>query len=93
MKDDNLKLVDSDIIQLVKESANDEENYEEVTNSSTPITHTEGFEALQKYLKYIENQSRISLADVTLFRKWRDFTTRRRIANITQEPIEHFYKK
>lgn len=48
IEDDNLKLADNDILQLIKGSVNDEVNDEKVTNLLIPITHTKDSKLFRK---------------------------------------------
>ena len=70
--DDNIELTDNDIVQLVnhrkcnedEEDDDEEEEEESLAQSTSMLSHSDGFQALNQTLLYIESQEETTLADV-----------------------------
>jgi hypothetical protein len=68
------------------ESDSDEATTEE-------ISHTEGLEALERALLYVEQHSKATPTDVIFMKRWRDTAGFSRSSTLYQEKITDFVKK
>lgn len=94
--DQNLELTDNDIVRMITSELiddDDESDGEGDRNPDARVSHADAFEAFNTVLAYVENQDDATFADVTLLRKWRDRAAKKRITNVTQRPLEDFFKK
>jgi hypothetical protein len=57
------------------------------------ITHTEGLEALECALLYVEQHSKATHTDVIFMERWRDIAASSRRSTIYQKKITDFVKK
>jgi preprotein translocase subunit SecA len=57
------------------------------------ILHTEGLEALERALLYIEQHSKATPTDVIFVKRWRDITASSRRSTLYQKKITYFVKK
>jgi len=95
-KDDDIELADDDIVQLINEEQIEDESDEDEpdeTDASFNISHAEGFEAIEKALNYMEQQSEITLADRLMMRRWRDIALKKKVQAGKQKTITDFFKK
>lgn len=57
------------------------------------MTHSEAFQALDQLIDYIDNQEEATAADLLLFRRWRDITSKKRVHRAKQATITSFFTK
>jgi hypothetical protein len=57
------------------------------------ISHTEGLEALERALVYVEQHSEATLTDVIFMKRWRDIAASSRRSTLYQKKITDFIKK
>jgi hypothetical protein len=57
------------------------------------ISHTEGLEALERALLYVEEHSKSTPADAIFMRRWRDIAASSRLSTLYQKKITDFVKK
>jgi hypothetical protein len=57
------------------------------------ISHTEGLEALERALLYVEQHSKITPTDVIFMKRWRDIAVSSRRSTLYQKKITDFVKK
>lgn len=57
----------------------------------TKISHQEGFASLEKALRYIEQQSEATPADLVLLNRWRNMAARKRRCNMKQQRIDNYF--
>jgi hypothetical protein len=57
------------------------------------ISHTEGLEALERALLYVEQHSKATLSDVIFMKRWRDIAASSRRSTLYQKKITDFIKK
>jgi hypothetical protein len=57
------------------------------------ISHTEGLEALERSLLYVEQHSKATPTDVIFMKRWRDIATLSRRSTLYQKKITDFVKK
>jgi hypothetical protein len=57
------------------------------------ISHTEGLEALERALLYVEQHSKATPADVIFMKRWRDIAASSRRSTLYQKKITDFVKK
>lgn len=93
--DQNLELTDNDIVGMVTSKPVDEDDEsegEDYRNPDARVSHADAFAAFSTALAYVENQDDATFADIMQLRKWRDRAAKRRITNVTQGPLEDFFK-
>jgi hypothetical protein len=56
------------------------------------ISHTEGMEALERALLYLEQHSKATPTDVIFMKRWRDITASSRRSTLYQKKITDFVK-
>nr|XP_042911148.1 jerky protein homolog-like [Parasteatoda tepidariorum] len=90
--DDKLEITDSSIIEMTE----DEEEYETEINDSSlsekKISHSEGSAALELALKYVEQQTEATPADVLLLKRWLTIASTKRSNILKQQKIDNFFK-
>jgi hypothetical protein len=57
------------------------------------VTHSEGKEALETALCYIEQQKESTPGDVMLIKKWRDCAGSKRRSSLQQRKVTEFFKE
>jgi hypothetical protein len=57
------------------------------------ISHTEGLEALERVLLYVEQHSKATPTDVIFMKRWRDIAASSRRSKLYQKKITNFVKK
>jgi hypothetical protein len=57
------------------------------------ISHTEGLEALERALLYVEQYSKAMHTDVIFMKRWRDIAASSRRSTLYQKKITDFVKK
>jgi hypothetical protein len=57
------------------------------------ISHTEGLEALERALLYVEQHSKATPVDVIFMKRWRDIAAPSRRSEIYQKKIKDFVNK
>jgi hypothetical protein len=57
------------------------------------ITHTEGLEALERSLLYVEQHSKATPTDVIFKKRWRDIAVSSRRSTLYRKKITYFVKK
>jgi hypothetical protein len=57
------------------------------------ISHTEGLEALERALLYVEQHNKATPTDVIFMKRWRDIATSARRSTLYQKKITDFVKK
>jgi hypothetical protein len=57
------------------------------------ISHTEGLEALEHALLYVEQHSKATPADVIFMKRWQDIAASSRRSTLYQKKITDFVKK
>ncbi|XP_054259713.1 jerky protein homolog-like [Macrosteles quadrilineatus] len=93
MKEDEIQeFTDNDIIDLVNaDPAPDDDEEEEI--QKTTMTHSEAFQAIEQLIEYVEKQEEATGADLLLFRRWRDITSKKRVNRAKQATITSFLSK
>jgi hypothetical protein len=57
------------------------------------ISHTEGLEALERALLYVEQHSKATPTDLNFMKRWRDIAVSSRRSTLYQKKITDFVKK
>jgi hypothetical protein len=57
------------------------------------ISHTEGLEALERALPYVEQHSKAKPTDVIFMKRWRDIAASSRRSTLYQKKVTEFVKK
>jgi hypothetical protein len=85
---------DNDIVFLVlSEKSEDDSNKSDSDEATTEvISHTEGLEALERALLYIEQHSKAIPTDVIFMKRWRDIAASSRRSTLYQKKITNFLK-
>jgi hypothetical protein len=68
-----------------------ESNSDEATTEA--VSHTEGLEALERALLYVEQHSKVTSTDVIFMKCWRDIAASSRRSTLYQKKITDFVKK
>jgi hypothetical protein len=87
---------DNDIVSLVlsQKSGQDDSNESDSDEATTEvISHTEGLEALERALLYVEQHSKATPTDVIFMKPWRDIAAFSRCSTLYQKKITDFVKK
>jgi hypothetical protein len=87
---------DNDIVSLVlsEKSGQDDWNESDSDKATTEvISHTEGLEALERALLYVEQHSEAAPTDVIFMKRWRDIAASSRRSTLYQKKITNFVKK
>jgi hypothetical protein len=56
------------------------------------VTHSEGKEALETALRYIEQQKESTTGDVMLIKKWRYYAASKKRSSLQQRKVIEFFK-
>jgi hypothetical protein len=86
---------DNDIVSLVlsEKSGEDDSNESDSDEATTEvISHTEGLEALERALLYVEQHSKATLTYVIFMQRWRDIAASSRLSTLYQNKITDFVK-
>jgi hypothetical protein len=79
---------------LSEKSGQDDSNESDSDEATTEvISHTEGLEALERALLYVEQHSKASPTDVIFIKLWRDIAASFRRSTLYQKKITYFVKK
>lgn len=85
LNSDNVEdeMTDQELIESVCKNANeissdDDDEVECTDNIPVKMSHSEGLEALEKALTYVEQQENATAADVLLIKRWRDIAAKNR---------------
>jgi hypothetical protein len=73
-------------VKVTNESDSDEATTE-------AISHTEGLEALERTLLYVEQHSKATPTDVIFMKRWRDIAASSSSSTLHQKKITDFVKK
>jgi hypothetical protein len=87
---------DNDIVSLVlsEEGGQDGSNESDSDKATTEvISHTEGLEALEGALLYVEQHSKATPTDVIFMKRWRDVADSSRRSTLYLKKITDFVKK
>jgi hypothetical protein len=87
---------DNDILSLVllEKSGQDDSNESDSDEATTEvISHTEGLEALERALLYVEQHSKATPIDVIFMKRWRDIAASSRRSTLYQKKITDFVKE
>jgi hypothetical protein len=87
---------DNDIVSLLfsEKSGQDDSNGSDSDEATTEvISHTEGLEALERALLYVEQNSKATPTDVIFMKRWRDIEASSRRSTLYQKKIIDFVKK
>jgi hypothetical protein len=96
MNDDEQQEMTNDmIINLVNEQKeeSEEEEDEVCTEVVTKISHTEGLNAIETALRYVEQEEEIIPADLLLLRCLRNIAAKKRGTAIKKWTVKRFYMK
>jgi hypothetical protein len=93
----NTDLDDNEIILAVTRNAAIEPEDTENSDSDTEeaflkVTHSEGKEALETALRYVEQHKESTPADVVLIKKWRDYAASKRRSSLQQRKVTEVFK-
>jgi hypothetical protein len=91
----NTDLDDNEIILTVtRNAANEPEDTEDSDTEEAflKVTRSEGKEALETALRFVEQQKESTPADVVLIKKWRDYAASRRRSFLQQRKVTEFFK-
>jgi hypothetical protein len=84
------------ILAVTRNAANEPEDTENSDNDTEEaflkVTHSEGKDALETALRYIEQQKESTPGDVGLIKKWRDYAASNRWSSLQQRKITEFFK-
>uniref|UniRef100_A0A1B6M632 HTH CENPB-type domain-containing protein n=1 Tax=Graphocephala atropunctata TaxID=36148 RepID=A0A1B6M632_9HEMI len=86
------EITDSDIIEMVTSDPTVPDTNSD-DESKGILSHGEAFNAIEQLIDYVEHQEEATAADVMLFRKWRDITSKKRVQRAKQSTITSFFKK
>jgi hypothetical protein len=79
---------------LSKKSGQDDSNETDSDEATTEvISHTEGLEALERALLYLEQHSKATPTDVIFMKRWRDIAASSRRSTLYQKKITDSVKK
>jgi hypothetical protein len=87
---------DNDIVSLVlsEKSGQDNTNESDSDEATTEvISHTEGLEALERALLYVERRNKATLTDMIFMKHWLDIAASSRRSTLYQKKITDFVKK
>jgi hypothetical protein len=87
---------DNGIVSLVlsEKSGQDDSNECDSDEATTDvILHTEGLEALERALLYVEQHSKATLTDVIFMKRWRDIAVSSRRSTLYHKNIRDFVKR
>jgi hypothetical protein len=87
---------DNDLVSLAlsEKSGQDDSNESDSDEATTEvISHTEGLEALERTLLYVEQHSKATPIDVIFMKRWRDIAASSRNSTLYQMKIRDFVKK
>jgi hypothetical protein len=87
---------DNDFVSLVlsEKSSQDNTNESDSDEATTEvISHTEGLEALERSLLYVEQHSKATPTDVIFMKRWRDIADSSRRSTLYQKKITDFFLK
>jgi hypothetical protein len=87
---------DNDIMSLVlsEKSGQDDSNESDSDEATTEvIPHTEGLEALERAVLYVDKHSKATPTDVIFMKRWRDSAASYRRSTLYQKKITDFIKK
>jgi hypothetical protein len=87
---------DNDIVSLVlseKSGQNDSNESDSDEATTEAISHTEGLEALERALLYVQQHSKTTPTDVIFTKRWRDNAASSRRSTLYQKKITEFVKK
>jgi hypothetical protein len=75
-------------------SSQDDSNESDSDEATTEvISHTEGLEALERALLYVEQHSKATPTDVIFMKRWWDIAVSSRRSTLYQNKITNFVKK
>jgi hypothetical protein len=75
-------------------SGQDDSNESDSDEATTEvISHTQGLEALERALLYVEQHSKATPTDVIFMKRWRDIAASSRRSTLLSEENNRFYKK
>jgi hypothetical protein len=79
---------------LSEKSGQDDSNESDSNEATTEaISHTEGLEALERALLYVEPHSKATPTDVIFMKRWRDIAASSRSSTLYQKKVTAFIKK
>jgi hypothetical protein len=79
---------------LSKKSGQDDSNETDSDEATTEvISHTEGLEALERALLYVEQHNKATHTDVIFMKRWWDIAASSRRSTLYQNKITDFVKK
>jgi hypothetical protein len=79
---------------LSERSGQDELNESDSDEARTEVmSHTEGLEALERVLLYVEEHIKSTPTDVIFMKRWRDIAASSRRSTLYQKKITDFVKK
>jgi hypothetical protein len=87
---------DNDIVSFVlsDRSGQDDLNESDSDETATEVTsHTEGLEALECALLYVEQHSKATHTDVIFMKRWQDIAASSRHSTLYHKKITDFVKK
>jgi hypothetical protein len=86
---------DNDIVCLIlsEKSGQDDSNESDSNEATTEVlSHTEGLEALERALLYVEQHSKATPTDAIFMKSWRDIAASYRRSTLYQKKITDFAK-
>jgi hypothetical protein len=79
---------------LLEKSGQDDSNESDSGEATTEvISHTEGLEALECALLYVEQHSKATPTDMIFMKCWQDVAASSRLSTLYQKKITYFVKK
>lgn len=88
---DEQDLTDEEIIAAVNNTEDETDTEDEPIEKDTGISHTEATKILDEALRYIEAQDDATIADVLLFKRWRDKAAFKRTKIEQQRKITSYF--
>lgn len=88
--DENLEVTDDMIVEAVNEVTNQlSEDEDDVMPEK--ISHSDGLQAIEKALSYIEQQPQVSPTDIMLLRRWREIAATNRRSVTKQKNLKDYF--
>lgn len=92
-QDDQYELTDNAIVEcVIGETRDSSDEGEEEEGGVAKVTHVDGTAALELALRYVEQQSTATPADVMVLRRWRDYAAKNRSSSQKQTTIDSFFR-
>lgn len=82
---------DEDFVNAIREKTADKKDSSDEETSTPRMTHTDGLNALETALKYVEQQPEAQAHDLLLIKRWRDIAARKRLDCRKQKSIADFF--